>query len=120
VSLLAKAMKLSGWVFNKKGAIYEALAVLSAHPKFREKLRKVRGINITVYEIDSRRKLRALRRLTEYDVPEDTATDLLFGVLKRDWAATKIQAVYRAFIARSRGYTSGGLLQIFFGSIGGK
>lgn len=111
-------MKLSGWVFNQKAVIYDALAVLSTHPKFREKLRKCRGINITVYEMDIRRRHRAARRLVEYDVPEDTSTDLLFAVLKKDWAATKIQAVYRAFIARRRGYTSGGLLQIFFGSIG--
>jgi hypothetical protein len=120
ISLLSKAMKLSGWVFNQKAVIYDALAVLSVHPKFREKLRKCRGINITVYEMDIRKRHRALRRQGgEYDVPEDISTDLLFAVLKKDWAATKIQAVYRAYIARKRGYTSGGLLQIFFGSIGG-
>lgn len=96
------------------------MAVLSVHPKFREKLRKSRGINITVYEMDSRRKQRAIKRLIEYDVQEDHATDALYSVLKKDWAATKIQAVYRAFIARKRGYTSGGLLKIFFGSIGEK
>lgn len=120
VTLLTKALKLSGWVFNKKQAIYDAMAVLSSHPKFRDKLRKSRGINITVYEMDSRRKQRAIRRLVEYDIEADASTDALYAVLKKDWAATKIQAVYRAFIARKRGYTSGGLLKIFFGSIGEK
>lgn len=120
ITILARAMKLSGWVFSKKSSIYDALAVLSIHPRFREKLRKARGINVTVYEIDARRKQRAIKRLTEYDVQEDLATDMLFNSLKKDWAATKIQAVFRAYVARKIGYSSGGLLAIFFGTMGGK
>jgi hypothetical protein len=47
-----------------------------------------------------RRRQRNARRKIQYDVPEDQATILLFAALKKDWAATKIQAVFRASQAR--------------------
>lgn len=107
IIILAKAMKLSGWIFNMKGNVYEALAVLSIHPKFREKLRQARAIGTLVCEIDARRRFTPAHRRRDHQsqdsVEENVSTLLLFGALKKDWAATKIQAVYRASITRRLG-----------------
>jgi hypothetical protein len=82
--------------------------VLSIHPKFREKLRKARAIGTLVCEIDARRRVAPTHRRggrgDKAESPEeDISTLLLFGALKKDWAATKIQAVYRASITRRLG-----------------
>ena len=84
--------------------MYEALSVLSSHSKFRDKLRKIRAVNAVVYEIDARRRLRTPSRLRDSEQQEeDIATEMLFTALKKDWAATKIQAVYRSSITRRFG-----------------
>ena len=73
------------------------MAVLSSHKTFRERVRKARGVNCLVYEIDLRRRQRSSKRLARvHDVEEDKSTDLLFSTFKEDWAATKIQAIMRA------------------------
>lgn len=88
--------------------MYEALAILSPHPKFREKLRKARAIATVVCEIDARRRMIPTRSRRDHHKfmeshDEDVATMLLFAALKKDWAATKIQAVYRASLTRRHG-----------------
>jgi len=85
--------------------VYEALAVLSSHPKFHNRVSKARGINVIVYEIDVRRKQRSSRRKANYDADEDPYTDALFAVLKSEWAATKIQAHYRRHRIRGKEHT---------------
>lgn len=93
--------------------MYEALAVLSTHQKFREKLRKARAISTLVCEIDARRRMLPSRSRRDHHQhqhqgdrhDEDIATILLFAALKKDWAATKIQAVYRACLTRRHGFT---------------
>ena len=77
--------------------MYDAIAVLSGHPTFRDRVSKVRGVNALVYEIDVRRREKAAKRMQRiHDTEEDTSTELLFVTFKEDWAATKIQAIMRA------------------------
>lgn len=100
--ILIKAMKLSGWVFHSKSYVYEALSLLTGYPGFCDRVRKCRGINIVVYEVDARKKQRLFQRKNHMHVEEDSATDRLFSVLKEDWAATRIQAMMRAYCARKK------------------
>jgi hypothetical protein len=80
-----------------QGSVYDAMAVISIDPTFRDKVSKARGVNCLVYEIDARRRQKAIKRAMRlHDTEEDVSTELLFTTFKEDWAATKIQAIMRA------------------------
>jgi hypothetical protein len=102
ITILVKAMKLSGWVFHQKSIVYEAMSMLTGYPDFCDTIRKCRGINAMVYEVDVRKKWKLFQRKHHMEVEEDSATDRLYAVLKEDWAATRIQAMCRSRAARKR------------------
>jgi len=103
ITILVKAMKLSGWVFHLKSNVYEALSLLAGYAGFRERVRKCRGINVVVYELDVRKKYRLFQRKNHMELEEDHATERLYAVLKEDWAAIRIQATCRSHLIRKRG-----------------
>ena len=102
ITILVKAMKLSGWVFHRKSTVYEAMSMLTAFPGFVDAVRKCRGINVVVYELDVFKKLKLYQRKNHLHVEEDGATDRLYAVLKEDWGATRIQAMCRSRATRKK------------------
>ena len=102
IPVLVKAMKLSGWIFHQKSIVYEALAMLTGYNNFCDVVRKCRGANAVVYEVDVRKKWKLYQRKNHLEVEEDSATDRLYAALKEDWAATRIQAMCRSRAARKK------------------
>lgn len=102
IPILVKAMKLNGWIFHQKTIVYEAMSMLTGYPDFCQVIRKCRGVNAVVYEVDVRKKWRLYRRKQHLEAEEDGATDRLFAALKEDWGATRIQAMCRSRAARVR------------------
>ena len=102
ITILVKAMKLSGWMFHRKSIVYEALSMLTGYPQFVECVRKCRGINAVVYEVDVRKRFKIYSRKNHLSVEEDSATDRLYAVLKEDWGATRIQAMIRSRRGRKK------------------
>ena len=81
--------------------MFIAIAKLSPHPLFRDRVKSLNGISAIVYEIDRRRKIRQMMRRSRVDAaPEEYFTDVLLTNLRKDWAAVKIQAVVRSRRAR--------------------
>lgn len=102
ITILVKAMKLSGWVFHRKSTVYEAMSMLTGYHGFVDAVRKCRGINVLVYELDVYKKWKLYQRKNHMHVEEDGATDRLYAVLKEDWGATRIQAMCRSRAARKK------------------
>lgn len=102
ITILVKAMKLSGWIFHQKSIVYEAMSMLTCFPQFVETVRKCRGVNALVYEVDVRKRWRLYRRKNHMEVEEDGATDRLYAALKEDWGATRIQAMCRSRCGRKK------------------
>lgn len=87
------------------------MALLCHCRKFRDKISKLRGISSLCFELDVRKKRnRILKRGRGTHIDEnpdeaeeiDTLTEILFGVMKEDWAAIKIQSLFRANLARTK------------------
>lgn len=105
LSILVKALKLSGWIFTMKAKVYDALALLSAHSQFRDKMFKLRGTSVLSYEMDARKKKNRIHRRRGDGGTEEVSdpyTEMLFVSMKRDWAAIKIQALFRAQQTRNK------------------
>jgi hypothetical protein len=103
-----------------KGKVYRALARLTRHPSFYDKLKKENGIPVMVFELKLRRQAhRQSNRKSSVasvhseksqdemlapaaDEDENDFTDELVARLKKDHACIKIQACARTYLARRR------------------
>lgn len=80
-------------------AIYTSMTRLCEHPDFYEHLKKALGIEVLVYEMDHRKKFIQSHRRDRAEM-EDDGTMRLLKVLRHDWAAMKLQSMYRIFLRR--------------------
>ncbi len=100
VDILIGALRLSGWQFTMKEEVYKAVANLSTLSQFYDKLKMAeKGISTLVYEIKLHKSSeRGSRRQRALNDEEDDGTELLLLSMKKDFCATRIQAVARGRI----------------------
>ena len=100
VDILIGALRLSGWQFTMKEEVYKAMANLSTLPQFYDKLQIAdKGVSTLMYEIRLHKKSeRSSRRQRSLNDEEDDGTEVLLYSLKKDFCATRIQAVVRGRI----------------------
>ena len=105
LKLFTRALGLSCWLFQMKETVYKALGKLSYFPKFLSKLEEANGISVAVFEVNLRKKAGRKSRRARANAggeEEDDDTEQLLIVLRPHVACTKIQAVVRKRIARTR------------------
>lgn len=74
---------------------------LCEHPDFYEHLKKALGIELLVCEVDHRKKYIQAHRRDRMDTVDDGTMSLL-RVLRKDWAAMKIQHMVRNYFRAKR------------------
>ncbi len=111
---LIRALRPSSLLMRFNSQLFTSLSRLSVHPKFYSILKKSNGINLLTYEVDSRKKkMKATRRARAaqggYD--EDGTLQML-GVIRKDWAAVRIQNLARTRLRLSGFYEKSNSLYI--------
>lgn len=104
IRILIKSLQLSGWLFHMKDLSFKAVAKLSFHPKFRDFLIEYNGLSTILTDIHIRmsKKKKTRRRDAFDDIEDDDGTEQLLKILKRDYAACKIQSCARIMLSKKR------------------
>eukprot|EP00607_Mallomonas_marina_P007397 CAMPEP_0182421580 /NCGR_PEP_ID=MMETSP1167-20130531/6986_1 /TAXON_ID=2988 /ORGANISM="Mallomonas Sp, Strain CCMP3275" /LENGTH=168 /DNA_ID=CAMNT_0024598831 /DNA_START=694 /DNA_END=1197 /DNA_ORIENTATION=+ len=110
LEVFLKALKFAAiWGGPMRDLMFECLAKLCHHENFYEEIAALGGVPVLVHEIDRRKKLRRQDRRTgasrtnddEKEKEKEGASDEIFTEkllidFRRDWAASRIQAIVRS------------------------
>eukprot|EP01041_Mallomonas_annulata_P008796 gene8796-18200_t len=114
IAVFVKALKFAAtWGgVPMRDRMFDSLSRLCTHPDFEARIRYFDGVSVLVHEIHRRKKLRKKQDRKEKALaqekseakdgeeevlePEDYFSEVLLTSFRRDWAASRIQAVIRA------------------------
>jgi hypothetical protein len=99
---LVRALRPASLLFRFNSSLFSAIARLCNHKDFYVTLKKANGISLICTEIDIRKKkMKANRRNRALASVDEDGTMALLKVMRRDWAACKIQGNYRLHLSET-------------------
>lgn len=99
---LVRALRPASLLFRFNSSLFSAVAKLSGHADFYKSLKKANGVTLLCTEVDIRKKkMKANRRNRAMASVDEDGTMSLLKVLRRDWAACKIQGNYRLHLSET-------------------